>query len=264
LVVVDCRFNLDRVDEGRAEYAVAHVPGAVYAHLNDDLSAPPTGTNGRHPLPAPATFEKTLGRLGISNDSQVVAYDQDSGMYASRLWWMLRWMGHDAVAVLDGGFDKWTAEGRPVSSGLEQREGRPFVGHPRADLVATVDSVAALAERPDWRLLDARAAERFRGEVEPLDRVAGHIPGALNHHYKNNLSANGTFRPAEELRRELGRTLGDTPADHLVCYCGSGVSACHNLLALEAAGMRGAKLYVGSWSEWSGDPARPVERSTGC
>ena len=255
IVVVDCRFNLDDVDAGRRAYESSHIPGAVYAHLNDDLAGPLSGTNGRHPLPNPHTFIRTLGRLGIGNDTQVIAYDQDTGMYASRLWWMLRWMGHDASAVLDGGFAKWTAEGRATTQGELTRPARMFAGTPRNDMLVTAGDVGS-----GMPLLDARAPERFRGEVEPLDRVAGHIPGAQNHFYKMNLTPDGIFRPASELREMFSSTLGDTLPGELVCYCGSGVTACHNLLALEHAGLHGARLYPGSWSEWSSDPARPMQR----
>jgi thiosulfate/3-mercaptopyruvate sulfurtransferase len=261
LVIVDCRFALDDVGWGRRAYAEAHIPGAVYADLNDDLAGPRTGANGRHPLPDPEVFRSTLGRLGIAEGAQVVAYDQSNGMYASRLWWMLRWMGHDAVAVLDGGMGKWVADGFAIVSGIEVGEAKAFSGGPREDVVLSVEEVAPLVGRPGWRLLDARAAERYLGDVEPLDRVAGHIPGAVNHFYQSNLSDDGTFRAPDALREAFVEVLGDADVERVVCYCGSGVTACHNLLALEHAGLRGAKLYAGSWSEWSSDPARPVERS---
>ena len=257
-VVVDCRFNLDDVQWGRREYQASHIPGAVYAHLDDDLAGTKTGANGRHPLPEPQTLIQTLGSFGIAKGMQVVVYDQDIGMYASRLWWLLRWMGHDAVAVLDGGFAGWVAEGRPTVTGVELRQAASFVGAPRSEMSATAGDVSALHEHGGWRLLDARAPERYRGEVEPLDRVAGHIPGAANYFYRTNLQPNGMFRERRELRRQLEGALSGVPADHAVCYCGSGVSACHNLLALEHAGLFGAKLYAGSWSEWSSDPARPI------
>ena len=259
--IVDCRFKLADEDWGRNEYLTAHVPGAAYAHLGHDLSSAPDGTNGRHPLPDPRTLADTLGRLGIAHGTQVVAYDQDSGMFASRLWWLLRWLGHDEVAVLDGGFGKWTAEGRPVASGNNAREARRFTGAPRPEMTANVADVATLMDRQNARLVDARAPERFRGETEPLDRVAGHIPGAANHFFQQNLDDDGVFRSPEELRARLSAALDGTQPENVVCYCGSGVTACHNLLALEHAGLRGAKLYAGSWSEWSSDPARPVEKS---
>jgi thiosulfate/3-mercaptopyruvate sulfurtransferase len=261
VALVDCRFKLGDESWGEQVYVAAHIPHAVYAHLDRDLSGPKSGTNGRHPLPDPDTVTRTFTRFGITSGVQVVAYDQDNGMFASRLWWMLRWLGHDAVAVLDGGFAKWTAEGRDTRSGTEARAAQTFIAAPRPDLLATVDQVAALRADRNWRLVDARAPERFRGDVEPLDKVAGHIPGAVNHCYQTNLDAEGSFRSPEELRAHMRATLGDHPADRIVCYCGSGVTACHNLLALEHAGLTGARLYAGSWSEWSSDPARPVEKS---
>ncbi|CAN5397021.1 sulfurtransferase [soil metagenome] len=257
LVIVDCRFDLADVGKGRRDYELSHIPGAVYADLNRDLASVPTGMNGRHPLPEPRAFVRTLEQLGIGNDTQVVAYDQDVGMYASGLWWMLRWMGHDAVAVLDGGYAKWSAEQRSTTSGVESKPAGTFTGEAHGAMIASVDDVARSAN-----LLDARAPERYRGDVEPLDRVAGHIPGARNHFYRNNVTADGIFRTPNELRELFTPTLGDTSAEGLVCYCGSGVTACHNLLALEHAGLHGARLYPGSWSEWSSDPARPVGRGS--
>jgi thiosulfate/3-mercaptopyruvate sulfurtransferase len=258
-VIVDCRSKLDDERWGQREYAASHIPGAVYADLNRDLSGPKTGTNGRHPLPDPHALAQTFGRLGITSGVQVVAYDQDNGMWASRLWWLLRWMGHDAVAVLDGGFAKWIAEGRPTTSGAARRAPREFTGVPRADMAIDVNAVASRVGSREWRLVDARAPERYRGESEPIDRTPGHIPGAANHFFQWNLE-NGQFKTPEQLRARFGEAIGGTPPDHVVCYCGSGVTACHNLLALEHAGLKGAKLYAGSWSEWSSDPARPVER----
>ena len=267
-LAVDCRFQLADAAWGEREYLTSHIPGASYAHLNTDLSAPLTGTNGRHPLPNPDVLVRTFTRLGIRNGMQVVAYDQDNGMFASRLWWLLRWMGHTDVAVLDGGFKKWTAEHRPVAAGRADRAHgspalpTPFAGAPRHDMTADVDDVARIVTRGDALLLDARAPERYRGDLEPLDRVPGHIPGAANHFFQDNVDEQGVFRPAAELRERLSAAMGSTPPAQVVCYCGSGVTACQNLLAMEVAGLSGAKLYGGSWSEWSSDPQRPVERST--
>src|SRR3982751_3870735 len=255
--VVDCRTKLDDEGWGAREYEAAHVPGAVYADLNRDLSAPKTGSNGRHPLPDARALAARLGQLGIGSGVQVVAYDQDNGMFASRLWWLLRWLGHDAAAVLDGGFAKWLTEGRATASGHTLREPREFRAAPRAQMAIDVATVSQRIGSRDWRLVDARAPERFRGEVEPLDRTPGHIPGAVNHFFQTNVE-NGVFKTPEQLRGAFAKTLGDTPIDHVVFYCGSGVTACHNLLALEHAGLTGAQLYVGSWSEWSSDPSRPV------
>jgi len=258
-VIVDCRYNLEDEEWGAREYMARHIPGAMYAHLGHDLAGKKTGTNGRHPLPDPEALRRTFGRLGIASGVQVIAYDQDIGMFASRLWWLLKWMGHEAVAVLDGGFRKWTGEQRATRAGEEHHTLREFIGAPRVGWTMSAGEVAAASRKPDWRIVDARAPERFRGETEPIDRVAGHIPGATNHFYKWNLDDRGTFRTPEEIRSGLQESVGGVPPDHIVCYCGSGVSACHNLLALEHAGQRGAKLYAGSWSEWSSDPARPVE-----
>jgi len=259
-IAVDCRFQLADEAWGEHEYLTAHVPGAVYAHMGRGLSGPPTGANGRHPLPAPADLIQALSRLGIGNGMQVVAYDQDNGMFASRLWWLLRWMGHEAVAVLDGGFRKWIAEHRPVLSGNNVRPAERFTGSPRPRMAADVREVATMLGRRDAVLLDARAPERYRGDIEPIDRVPGHIPGAVNYFFQQNVDEQGVFLPASDLRERLSAPLGDIPPEHVVCYCGSGITACHNLLAMEHAGLRGAKLYAGSWSEWSSDPARPVER----
>ena len=259
VVVVDCRFDLANPAAGEAAYQQAHIPGAVYAHLDRDLSGPKTGANGRHPLPSPDALKSTLGRFGIDAGVQVIAYDQDTGMYASRLWWLLRWMGHMAVAVLDGGFAKWTTEQRATQSGTESRETRIFNGTPDAAMLVETMDIGAIAASADRRLVDARAPERYRGDIEPIDPVAGHIPGAVNHFYMRNLSEGRFTTP--QLLRELWRdSLGDVAADRVVCYCGSGVTACHDVLALEHAGLYGARLYAGSWSEWIADPNRPVER----
>jgi thiosulfate/3-mercaptopyruvate sulfurtransferase len=259
-VIVDCRSKLDDETWGEQQYRSAHIPGAVYADLNRDLSGPKTGTNGRHPIPDPHTLAQTFGRLGITGGVQVVAYDQDNGMWASRLWWLLRWLGHDAVAVLDGGFAKWSAEQRPTTSGVAAQTPRQFTGAPRAEMTLDVNAVAARVGSRDWRLVDARAPERYRGEKEPVDRTPGHIPGAVNHFFGGNVAGDGTFRTPEELRAQFAPALGGIAPDRVICYCGSGVTACHNLLAMEHAGIHGAKLYVGSWSEWSADPSRAVER----
>jgi thiosulfate/3-mercaptopyruvate sulfurtransferase len=261
LAIVDCRFDLKDTSAGEQAYAAEHIPGAVYAHVDRDLSAEKTGTNGRHPLPDVQTFAATLGRLGIDASTQVVVYDHDSGGFASRLWWMLRWLGHDGVALLNGGFAKWFAEGRPTTAGVEVRARRVFVPHAQPQMVATSADIAAMVGNKDWRLLDARAPERFRGEVEPVDKVAGHIPGAINVPFLENLDASGTFKPVPDLAARFHEAGGSTPTDHLVVYCGSGVTACQNLLALEHAGLHGARLYPGSWSEWSSDPSRPMTRS---
>ena len=258
-VVVDVRHDLAQPGYGENAYAQAHVPGAVFAHIDRDLSAPATGRNGRHPLPTPEAAAAVFGRLGIDTTKQVVAYDQGSGVYAARLWWMLRWLGHDNVAVLDCGFAKWSREGRPVES--EARAAKPATFLPaRVRPTVNATGVAASLPRHDLVLLDARAAERYRGDVEPLDPVAGHIPGALNRPHSRNVAADGTFRSATELLGEFEAMLhGRSPGD-VVHYCGSGVSACHNILAMTIAGYPLTRLYPGSWSEWCADPKRPVAK----
>jgi thiosulfate/3-mercaptopyruvate sulfurtransferase len=259
IVIVDCRFDLQDPSWGESEYLASHVPGAVYAHLNRDLSGPENGRNGRHPLPDPPTFAATVGRLGIGAGIQVVAYDQGAGSYASRLWWMLRWMGHQDVAVLDGGYAAWLAEGRPTRSGVEATTKRPFTGQPNPELLVDVEVVGSVSRGAEpGRLIDARAPERFRGEAETIDRAAGHIPGAVNHYYLNSLDSAGRFLPPETLRENLLTAIGGASPKEVIAYCGSGVTACHNLLALEHAGLPGARLYPGSWSEWSSDPSRPI------
>jgi thiosulfate/3-mercaptopyruvate sulfurtransferase len=268
-MIVDCRFKLDDVAWGEREWKTAHIPGAAYAHLDRDLSGPKSGTNGRHPLPDVAVLAATFGRKGIASGKQVVAYDQNNGMFASRLWWLLRWLGHDAVAVLDGGFAKWVAEGRPVSGAAEPDDDHSghsraeFHAAPRRNMTIGIEEVSAHARDADWRLLDARAPERYRGEVEPMDPVAGHIPGAKSYFFERNIDERGTLRTPEDLRARFAPFVNGIAPEHIVCYCGSGVQACHNLLALEHAGVSGAKLYPGSWSQWVSDRSRPVETATG-
>ena len=259
LVIVDCQFKLDDPLWGRAAYERAHIPGAAYADLNRDLSGTPSGTNGRHPLPPVEAAQNTFSRLGIDRGRQVVAYDQDNGMFASRLWWMLRWLGHDAVAVLDGGLAGWINDGFPTSSTVEVPARRSFDAQPRRDAMVTADEVAARLGASEHRLIDARAPQRFRGEVEPIDRAAGHIPGARNYFFMKSVDVNGRFDAPDALRARLESALDGVSPERAVCYCGSGVTAAHVLLAMEHAGLRGAKLYPGSWSEWSADAERGVE-----
>ena len=258
VIVCDVRHDLAQPDTwGEAQYRDGHVPGAVFVHLDRDLSAAMTGSNGRHPLPAPEVAAATFARLGIADGTQVVAYDQSGGMIASRLWWMLRWLGLDTVAVLDGGFAKWTAEGRALSTAVEVPEAAAFAIHRVTPTVNATGVMASLA-RQTVVIVDARPPQRFSGEVEPLDPVAGHIPGALNRPCNANLDKSGTFKHAAFLRAEFEALLDGAAPDATVHQCGSGVTACHNLLALEIAGLPGGRLYPGSWSEWCADPARPV------
>ena len=255
-VVVDCRFDLTDEQWGRRQYEQAHVPGAVYASLNDDLAGPRTGSNGRHPLPSVDALAATFSRLGIANGAQVVVYDQDAGLHASRLWWSLKYLGHAEVALLDGGWAKWIAEGRPTAAGRESRPAAIFTPAVRPEMRVNIEDVQRRMTDARTLLVDARGPERFEGRSETIDKVAGHIPGARNHFYKWNLDENGTMRSADELRARYTALLdGRSPAD-VVMYCGSGVSACHNLLAMEHAGLTGTPLYAGSWSEWSADPTR--------
>ena len=258
--IIDSRYDLKDEAWGRTQYAQAHIPGAVYASLADEMSAPPDGANGRHPLPSPDAMAGTFGRLGVGAGIQVVLYDQDDGRYASRLWWMLRYMGHEPVAVLDGGFAKWTLEGRPVRAGEETRPPAAFEGRARQGARLRVDDVERLIGDPATLLIDARAPERFEGQHETIDRAAGHIPGAVNHFYQWNVGTGGTMLPPEQLREQFQRVMGDRRPEQVVMYCGSGVTACQNLLAMEHAGLPGARVYPGSWSEWSSDPARPIAK----
>ena len=258
-VIVDCRFDLGNEHWGREQYRISHVPGAVYASLSGDLAGPRTGTNGRHPLPTVEALAATFGRLGIANTSQVVVYDQTVGLHASRLWWSLRYLGHETVALLDGGWAKWISEGRPVTAGEETRAATTFMPSPRPRMVAPLEDVQARMTDGRTLLLDARGEDRFEGRSEPIDRVAGHIPGARNHYYLTNTGADGTFLSPGDLRAKFDAAIAEHEPDDVVMYCGSGVSACHNLLAMELAGISGSQLYPGSWSEWSADPNRPIE-----
>jgi thiosulfate/3-mercaptopyruvate sulfurtransferase len=265
LAVIDCRFNLMNPQAGHRAYLSGHIPGARYADLNTDLAAPVTPTSGRHPLPKPELFALTLGKLGVQNHTQVIAYDEANGSFAARLWWMLRWLGHSSVAVLDGGLKAWVAAGGALAAGEEgwsraQPGATPFAA--KIDPLAVVDAteVAALLRDESRVLVDARAAERFAGSVEPMDSVAGHIAGAANRPFGANLTPEGRFLPAAELRQQWHQLLAHRDPKNVVAMCGSGVTACHNLLSLEIAGLPGAKLYPGSWSEWIRDPTRPVAR----
>lgn len=257
--VFDCRHQLTDPDAGAQAYAAGHLPGAFFLHLDRDLSGPTNGRNGRHPLPDPLRLADKLGAAGVGAATQVVAYDDAGGMLASRLWWLLRWLGHDRVAVLDGGIDRWLAEDRPVTTEWPRSEANVLAVALR-DWV--VDSEAVLGNLHDNRLclVDARSPDRFRGENETLDLVGGHIPGARNHFFRDNLGADGCFLPAADLRRRFLALLAGRASDEVVMSCGSGVSACHNLLAMEIAGLHGGRLYAGSWSEWCSDPARPMIR----
>jgi thiosulfate/3-mercaptopyruvate sulfurtransferase len=262
-LVLDCRFELADPDAGERAWRRGHLPGAHYAHLDRDLSGPVTTETGRHPLPAPDAFAATLSRWGVRPSTQVVAYDASSGIFAARLWWMLRWAGHDRVAVLDGGLQAWLAAGGGLDQSAQQREAVAFRPAWRASMGLTTAEVAACLDDEGRLLVDARGAERFEGRVEPIDPVAGHVPGAVNHPCQWNLAPDGRFLPPVALQERWRETLGVHAPSAITCMCGSGVSACHDLLALEHAGLPGARLYPGSWSEWVRDPSRPVSRGPG-
>jgi thiosulfate/3-mercaptopyruvate sulfurtransferase len=259
-VICDCRHDLADYNAGRRAYSEAHIPGARFLHLDEDLSGPKTGRNGRHPLPHPQTFALRLGALGIDNGKQVVAYDASGGYYAARLWWMLRWIGHASAAVLDGGWDSWLRAGLPVTSDTPQVQATAYTARLRANQAVDAELIAAHLNDGKVSVVDARSPDRFRGENETLDPVAGHIPGALNRFFKMNLEPEGRFKPAPVLRQEFESLLGEASASQVVHQCGSGVTACHNLFAMEHAGLSGSRLFPGSWSEWVSDRSRPVER----
>jgi thiosulfate/3-mercaptopyruvate sulfurtransferase len=258
--VFDCRHDLRNLEYGRQAYARGHIPGALFLHLDDDLSGVKTGGNGRHPLPEVASFARRMAACGVDETTQVVAYDNEGGIFAARFWWMLRWLGHNQVAVLDGGLAGWKRSRRALEESIPVVEPRDFVAHPQ-DMAVDVEAILG-DFGTEWMLIvDARSPERFRGENETLDPVGGHIPGAVNRHYVNNMDDDECFfKPREQLRDEFLKLLDGRPAAQVVQQCGSGVTACHNMLAMELAGLSGSRLYPGSWSEWCADPARPVAR----
>lgn len=258
--IFDCRFNLGDNAAGANAYAAGHIPGAQYLHLGHDLSGEKNGANGRHPLPDPHVFTMRLGTLGLSPDMPVAVYDDAGGMFAARLWWMLRWVGHRAaVAVLDGGIQAWLTAGFALTPEVPayKSQSYPLL---QTGAVVTAQDVLGYLETSSAYLLDARSPERFRGEGETLDPVGGHIPGAHNRFFRENLTDRGTFKPEHELRAEFMAQLGERSPAEVVHSCGSGVTACHNMLAMEVAGLTGSRLYAGSWSEWSSDPGRPVAK----
>ena len=257
-VIIDCRYDLADKNAGRNAYMESHIPGAIYADLHDDLSGPPVTNKGRHPLPTPDALNQIFSRLGISNECQVIAYDGVGGSFAARLWWMLRYMGHEAVAVLDGGWQAWLQSNSKTRQGQESRPSTRFQGQDREEWVVKVENVANAN-----LLVDSRDPARYAGEMEPVDRVAGHIPGAINHFWKDNLEKNGNFKDSEQLREEFLGFIGNITPGVVVFYCGSGVTACHNLLAASHASLDMPRLYAGSWSEWCADPKRPVVTGKG-
>ncbi|MGB8337432.1 MAG: sulfurtransferase [Burkholderiales bacterium] len=258
-IVIDCRHNLADVEASRLAYQAAHILGAFFLHLDEDLAGEKTGRNGRHPLPDAQILSGKLGAIGIDQRKTVVAYDDAGSMFAVRLWWLLRWLGHENITVLDGGITKWLAEKRPVDAHAPKATPAIFKpGNGFQNLSA--DYVLQHLHHPDMLLIDARAPDRYAGQNETLDPVAGHIPGAMNRFFKNNLDANACFKKPEELKREFDSLLQTKSPRQVVHQCGSGVTACHNLFAMELAGLSGSKLYAGSWSEWCADNSRPVEK----
>ena len=259
-VTFDCSFVLTDPSAGARAYLEGHVPGAHYAHLDEDLSSPITPTSGRHPLPDPTVLAHKLGQWGVDASKQVIAYDDSHGAIAGRLWWLLRWLGHDGVAVLDGGLSKWRREGRPLTAYTSTVSPTIFEFRTDDNRWVTTKDVEELLARGEHKLLDNRTRERFIGEVEPLDKVAGHIPGAINRPLQDNLGENGCFLTDDVLYDQFVDLLAGTPPASTVLMCGSGITACHTLLALERAGFFGAKLYAGSWSEWITNDKRPVAK----
>jgi thiosulfate/3-mercaptopyruvate sulfurtransferase len=257
-VIFDCRHDLLDTGKGERLYREGHIPGAHFANIDTDLSGEKTGRNGRHPLPSPAAFAAFLARHSVCATSAVVAYDDVGGQFASRLWWMARWIGLKNVYLLDGGLPKWVADGHQLSRDVPVPKSAALRAEPDATMLWSADEVLGHLNDPDFALIDARAAERYRGEVEPIDPVAGHIPGAVNRFYKLNLNADLTLRPAEELRGEFEALVSNKQAANVLHQCGSGVTACMNIFAMEYAGLPGSKLFAGSWSEWVSDPTRPV------
>jgi thiosulfate/3-mercaptopyruvate sulfurtransferase len=258
-VIVDCRHNLADIDAGERAYRAAHIPGTQFMHMDRDLSGARTGVNGRHPLPRIPDIVATFSRAGIDDSKQVIAYDQNNGMWAARLWWLLQWLGHPAAAVLDGGLDRWIADGRPLTTEEPHVEPATFIARQPTPTASAGEIVEHLDDGA-LTVIDARAPERYRGDVEPIDPVAGHIPGAVNRPYDANLTAQGIFKPALQLRTEFQTLLKESPPESVVHQCGSGVTACHNVLAMAIAGLPGSRLYPGSWSEWIADPERPIAR----
>ncbi len=256
-VVVDCRHDLANPEFGREAYADGHIPGARFLHLDDDLSGPRTGQNGRHPLPDPNALAKRLGEVGINNTKQVVAYDDAGGMYAARLWWLLNWLGHRNVAVLDGGMQAWRSHAGALSKTPVTPRATEFIPNPQATCVPLQEVVSQHGSER-MLIVDARSPDRFRGENETIDPVGGHIPGAINRFFKDNLDTRGRFKPPAQLRAEFTALLDGRDPGLVVHQCGSGITACHNLLAMQIAGLPGARLYPGSWSEWCACDSRPV------
>lgn len=258
-VIVDCRFWLDDQERGRQDYLVSHIPGSIYFHLDENLSGPIIeGATGRHPLPDPDQLVTFLGSKGIDDGTQVVVYDDRGGMIAARLWWLLRWLGHENVAVLDGGYPSWVADGNPVTDESPMPIPKMFLPKFQSRMLSSVDDVLLNFGDPRKLLVDSRAPERFRGEQEPIDPIAGRIPGAVNYFWGKNLDSKGYFEIKDILRGRFVTIFRDIPTENIIFYCGSGVTSAHNILAVVHAGLGMPKLYVGSWSHWITDPERPI------
>lgn len=263
IILVDCRFDLGDTGAGYRDYLEAHIPGAVYAHLDNDLSGPVTADSGRHPLPDHERFAAFLARIGWQPGMKLVAYDNAGGAIAARLWWLMMYFGHDCASLLDGGVAAWKSAGYELEGGPVTRAGTaPVILNAKSDLVISTDQVVDSRGSDEMVLVDVRASERYNGQEEPIDPVAGHIPGSLNYPLQLSLAQNGRFKPAEQIRKSLLALSNGRPPENIVYMCGSGVTACHTIFASEVAGLKGSKLYAGSWSEWIRDPDRPVEPAT--
>ena len=260
-LIVDCRFSLADTEAGQKAFQAGHIPNAIYAHLDNDLSGPiVAGKTGRHPLPDVEKLVDLFSSWGIDEQVQVVAYDNVGGMIASRLWWMLRWLGHEKVAVLDGGWQQWQKKKLPITSLKEPRERRIFKAQPRNEYLVDITFVEQNIQNPTHLLIDSRTNDRYRGENEPIDPIAGRIPGAVNFPHPNNQGEDGKMKSIETLKDQFSRLFEEQKAESLIFYCGSGVSACRNLLAMKHAGLGDAKLFAGSWSEWIVNSSRPIEK----
>ena len=262
IIIIDCRFDLKDSDWGYKSYLAGHIPGAVYAHLDHDLSSMVTPQSGRHPLPSAEDFSQVLRKLGVNQSSQIVAYDTSGGAYAARLWWMLRYFGHMSESLLNGGFTKWESENYPIAPGLHQNIPSNYQINIQGseNLLFTTEEVAQNLHSEKFIFLDARSHERYCGEVELIDAIAGHIPGAINRFHGENLNPDMTIKTKNQLRQEFNQLLQETPPEDVVVYCGSGVTSCLHIIAMEYAGLSGARLYPGSWSEWIRDSGHPIDR----